>query len=118
MAREPHPIADAPADLPSGPGAAAILAAGVGSFALGVFALAADAWPGVKAAFNWWKPTGPLSGVTAATCLVWLAAWFLLARLWRDRNVNLAAVNAAAFALLAGGVLLTFPPFMDLLQGK
>ena len=80
-------------------------------------------WPatpglGVKAAFNWWKPTGPLSGVTAATCLVWLAAWFVLARLWRDRNVNLAAVNAAAFALLAGGVLLTFPPFMDLLLGK
>jgi hypothetical protein len=118
MANAPGPIADPPGDLPSGPGAAAILAAGLGSFALGVFALAGDAWPRVKAAFNWWKPTGPLSGVTAATCLVWLVAWFVLARLWRGRNVNLAAVNVAAFALLAGGFLLTFPPFMDLLQGR
>lgn len=118
MANPPDPIENAPGDLPNGPAAAAILAAGVGSSALGIFALAGDAWPKVKAALSWWRPTGPLSGVAAATCLVWLAAWWVLARLWRGRNVNLAAVNVTAFALLAGGVLLTFPPFMDLLQGK
>jgi hypothetical protein len=30
----------------------------------------------------------------------------------------MAKINIAAFALLLVGFLLTFPPFMDLLQGK
>jgi hypothetical protein len=30
----------------------------------------------------------------------------------------MGGINVAAFALLAAGFLLTFPPFMDLLQGK
>src|SRR5471030_594869 len=69
-------VGDTPGLLPNGPGAAAILAAGVGSLALGVFAFAGDAWPTVKHAFDLWSPTGPLSGVTLAAIVVWLAAWF------------------------------------------
>ena len=119
MRGDPPAIApDALGALPSGPGAAAILAAGAGALALGVFAFAGDAWPKVKAAFNLWKPSGPLSGVSLAAVLVWLLAWWGLARLWRGRNVNLALVNVAAFIMLAGGLLLTFPPFMDLLLAK
>lgn len=105
-------------DMPNGPGAAAILAAGVGALALGVFALAGDASPAIKSALAIWRPTGALSGVSSAAVLVWLAAWFGLFRRWRLREVNLGAVNAAAFAMLIAGLLLTFPPFMDLLQGK
>lgn len=104
--------------LPNGPGAAAILAAGIGSLALGVFAFAGDAVPSILHAFNFWKPTGPLSGVTSTAVIVWLIAWFLLSRRWRAINVNLKGINAAAFAMLVAGLLLTFPPFMDLLQGK
>lgn len=108
----------APGQIPSGPGAAAILAAGLGSLALGVFALAGDAWPLLHRAFIVWAPTGPLSGVTLGAIVVWLAAWLALSRLWRAREINLARVNAAAFLMLIAGLLLTFPPFMDLLQGK
>ena len=36
----------------------------------------------------------------------------------RHAILALGRVTAAAFVLLALGVLLTFPPFMDLLQGK
>jgi hypothetical protein len=104
--------------LPNGPGAAAILAAGIGSLALGVFAFAGDASPPILHAFNFWLPTGPLSGVTTGAVIVWLVAWFALARRWSSRNVNLARVNTAAFIMLIAGLLLTFPPFMDLLQGK
>jgi hypothetical protein len=104
--------------LPSGPGAAAILSAGTGSLALGLFAFAGDAAPRFKALFSLWPPAGPLSGVSTAAILVWLAVWFVLARRWRQREINLARVNALAFAMLAGGLLLTFPPFMDVLQGK
>jgi cytochrome bd-type quinol oxidase subunit 2 len=102
----------------SGPGAAAVLAAGIGSLALGVFALAGDASPAIGSAFNIWNPSGPLSGVTTATVVVWLVSWYLLARRWSTRDVDLRSVATAALAMLAGGLLLTFPPFMDLLQGR
>jgi len=106
-----------PEAMPNGPGAAAVLAAGIGSLALGVFALAGDAVPTIRRAFNIWNPSGPLSGVTTAAVVVWLVAWFLLARRWSSRDVGLTAVTVTALAMLAGGLLLTFPPFMDLLQG-
>jgi hypothetical protein len=50
--------------------------------------------------------------------IVWLVAWFVLARRWATETVQMARVNTISFALLAVGILLTFPPFMDLLQGK
>ena len=106
------------AELPNGPGAAAILAAGIGSGALGMFAFAGDAVPAIGRALTIWPPSGPLSGVTLASIIVWLVVWFALGRRWSSRQVNLARVNAAAFAMLAAGLLLTFPPFMDLLQGR
>jgi hypothetical protein len=111
-------VASALGSLPNGPGAAAILAAGIGSFALGVFAFAGDASPRVLQAFNFWNPSGPLSGVTLCAVVVWLLAWYGISRIWASRNVNLVWVNAAAFLMLIAGLLLTFPPFMDLLQGK
>ena len=105
-----------PEAMPNGPGAAAVLAAGIGSLALGVFAFAGDASPQIGRTFNIWNPSGPLSGVTTAAVVVWLVAWFLLARRWSTRDVGLTAVTITALAMLAGGLLLTFPPFMDLLQ--
>ncbi len=107
-----------PDAIPNGPGAAAILAAGIGSLALGIFAFAGDASPPILHAFNFWNPTGPLSGVTSSSIVVWLIAWFWLSRRWKSVNVNLARINVAAFIMLIAGLLLTFPPFMDLLQGK
>jgi hypothetical protein len=80
-----------------------------------VFAFAGDASPTILHAFNFWNPTGPLSGVTLTAVVVWLVAWYGLARTWAARSVNLRRVNLAAFAMLVGGLLLTFPPFMDFL---
>jgi hypothetical protein len=102
----------------TGPAAAAILAAGIGCFALGVLALAGDAIPAVRAALNIYNPSGPLSGVTTAAIVIWLATWFGLSRVWAHRMVAMGAITKAAFAMLGLGILLTFPPFMDLLQGK
>jgi hypothetical protein len=113
-----EPANDVAELIPNGPGAAAILAAGIGSLALGVFAFAGDASPAVKQAFIVWNPTGPLSGVSLAAIGIWLAAWFLLSLLWSTRDVKLPRVNLASFAMLIAGLLLTFPPFADLLQGK
>ena len=104
--------------LPNGPGAAAILAAGIGSAALGVFALAGDAFPAINRLFNFYKPSGALSGVSTVAVIVWLVAWWILGRRWATETVAMAKVNLVSFLLLAVGVLLTFPPFMDLLQGR
>lgn len=103
--------------LPNGP-AAAILAAGVGCAALGVLSLAGDASKSVAKLLTFYLPTGPLSGVTSVAIALWLATWCLLARRWRKKNVAIANVNIAAFLMLIVGILLTFPPFADLLQGK
>ena len=104
--------------ITNGPGAAALLAAAGGCFALGVLALAGDASASLAKTLKVWAPTGPLSGVTDLAILAWLALWFVLSRLWGGRTVNMAGVNLASVLLFVGGILLTFPPFMDLLQGK
>jgi hypothetical protein len=102
----------------NGKGAAAVLAVGIACVTLGVFTLAGDAVPAAASFFNIWNPTGPLSGVTGFTILIWLAAWWVLSRRWAARNVNFHGVNLAALMMIALGLLLTFPPVMDLLQGK
>ena len=104
--------------LPNGSGAAAILAAGIGSAVLGILALAGDAWPAIGKFLNFYNPTGTLSGVSTLAILAWLVSWVVLNRVWRDRQVAMVRVSMLSFALLAVGFLLTFPPFMDLVQGK
>ena len=107
-----------PDSLPNGPAAAAILAAGIGCATIGILAFAGDASGAIGRLLNIYNPTGTLSGVTTIAIIVWLVAWFALHRQWRRRTVAMGGVNVAAFVLLAVGFLLTFPPFMDLLQGK
>ena len=104
--------------LPNGPGAAAILAAGIGCAAQGILALASDASKSFGQLMVFSKPTGGLSGVTTVAIVVWLVSWFVLNRAWRTKSVSLGPVNLVAFIGLAIGLLLTFPPVMDLLQGK
>ena len=112
------PAAAAPSPVPNGPAAAAILSAGVGAFALGIFALLADEYPALKQTFTIWSPSGALSGVSSGAVAVWVAVWVVLSALWSKRAVNLTLVNLISFVLLAAGLALTFPPFLDLLQGK
>lgn len=101
-------------DRPNGAGAAAILAAGIGAFLVAVFAILADQSAAIKSFMVFFKPTGPLSGVTTCAIVVWLAAWAILHARWRSRNVTLAPITTAAFVLLILGLLLTFPPIADL----
>jgi len=102
------------ATRPNGAGAAAVLAAGIGTFLVAVFAILADQSAAIKSLMILWKPTGPLSGVTTCAIVLWLVTWAILHARWRQRSVNLARVNAAAFTLLIIGLLLTFPPIADL----
>lgn len=104
--------------FPNGPVAAAVLSAGIGCFVLGVLAVIGDGSAAAARALTFYFPTGPLSGVTTTAILVWLSAWFILARRWHSRTVAMVKINAVAFVLLGLSLLLTFPPFADLLLGK
>lgn len=106
------------AKLANGSAAAAIVAAGAGCCILGILAVLADASPSIAGLLTWHRPTGPLSGVTTLGIACWLGIWAVLARAWQSRTVALAATNALAYALLTIGILLTFPPFEDLLLRK
>lgn len=107
--------APAPAvEVPNGPGAAALLAAGIGAFALAILAIAGDHVAGFGHLMIFYRPTGPLSGVTTSASVVWLVAWGLLEWRWRKRSVAIGKIAAVASILLVLGLLLTFPPLSDL----
>lgn len=103
-----------PVEVPNGSGAAALLAAGIGAFALAILAIAGDHVAGFGHLMIFYRPTGPLSGVTTTAIGVWLAAWGLLEWRWRKRSVALGKIAAVALMLLVLGLLLTFPPLADL----
>jgi hypothetical protein len=100
--------------LPNGSGAAALLAAGVGAFVLAVLAVIADHVAAFKSLMIFYKPTGPLSGVTSSAIIVWLVLWATLDARWRQRTVALRGIVTVALVLLALGLMLTFPPVGDL----
>ena len=101
--------------LTNGPGAAALLAGGIGVTALGIFAVLGDTWPAFKKLMIFSKATGPLSGVTTCAVIVWLLAWGVLEWRWKQKTVRIGRVTVVACVLLVVGLLLTFPPFADLL---
>jgi hypothetical protein len=107
----------APPNAPSltdGSGAAAILATGMGSFALAVLGCAGDKSAVIKNSLIFYKPTGPLSGVTSTAIVIWLVTWGILEWRWRNRTVAVGRISAVALLLLGLSLLLTFPPVVDL----
>jgi asparagine N-glycosylation enzyme membrane subunit Stt3 len=100
--------------VPNGSGAAAILSAGIGSFAVALTSIAADKSAVLKNLFSIYKPAGPLSGETTLAILVWLLAWGFFELRWRRQALTLSRVNAIAFGLLGLSLLCTFPPIADL----
>ena len=101
--------------LTNGSGAAAILSAGVGAFALAVLAIAGDKSAHIARSLIFYKPTGPLSGVTTTAILIWLFTWGILEWRMRNKTVPAGRINTAALILLGLSFLLTFPPIADLL---
>jgi hypothetical protein len=102
------------AAMTNGSGAAAILSAGTGSFVLAVLALAGDKSAAIRSGLVFYRPTGPLSGVTTTAIAVWLLTWGVLEWRWRRKTVAMRRINFVAFLLLGLGFLLTFPPIVDL----
>ena len=86
MSQNPAGLGEA-AKIPNGPGAAAILAAGIGCAAVGIVTLAAEVSEAIHDLLNFYNPVGPLSGKTTVAIIIWLVAWFVLSRAWRTKTV-------------------------------
>ena len=97
--------------IKNGKASAALLAGGIGAFAIGLMTVLVEASPAVKTAFTLSNSVGPLSGKTTFGILIWLVAWAVLGSMWKDKDVNFGNAAAAAFIFLALGLLFTFPPF-------
>jgi hypothetical protein len=108
---------DAGAARPSGPAAAAVLAAGVAAFALGLLSVLAAASTTVTDALTLSERVGETSGLTVFTAAAFLATWAGLALAWRRADPPLLRVAAAAGVLVALGLLGTFPPFFNAFGG-
>jgi hypothetical protein len=99
---------------PTGPGAAAVVAAGIGTFTIGLMTSLAEASASMSNALNWYKPSGPLSGKIGVAVVAWLLAWVILHAAWKNRNANFGHAFSWGLALILLGFLFTFPPIFGL----
>lgn len=114
MSNAPNANAESPELLPNGSAAAAVLSAGIGSFALAFITVLADRSAAFKLLLTFSKPVGPLSGVTTIAVVLWIAGWVFLDLLWKRRELPLSRIGWGAIALFVLSLLLTFPPLADL----
>ncbi len=99
---------------PDGPGAAAMLAAGIGIFALGLFTTLNEASTALHDWFGKWefgRGVGPLAGKTTLAVIVWAVAWLALHAAWRKKDVDLRPMFWIGLILGILGAIGTFPPF-------
>src|SRR5512145_1173683 len=96
---------------PDGPAAAAMLAAGIGVFALGLLTTLSEASTAVHDWLEAWEfdqGVGPLAGKTTLAVIIWLVSWIVLAiPLWK-KEVKLKTWFWASVVLGALGFLGTF----------
>lgn len=101
-------------DKPEGPISAALIAAGIGAAALGLFTTLAEVSSMVKGWLRWSDAVGPLSGKTTLAVVVWLIAWLVLHLTMRNSEYETRRALTIGLILVGLGVLGTFPTFFQL----
>jgi hypothetical protein len=100
-------------DRPDGPGAAAMLATGIGIFILGLATLLNEVSTGLHDLFEamqMGRGVGPLAGKTIVAVIGWGIAWIILAAIWKGKEVGIKRVFWISLVLGVIGFVLTFPP--------
>ena len=94
--------------ISNGAALAALLAAGIGAFALGLIVILNEAGAFTVPAI--YAPSGGVSGRTTLAVVIWLIAWVILHRRWKGRELHTGRVQTATLILTLLGVVLTLPP--------
>lgn len=112
-ASDPDPGAP---DKPLGPINAALIAAGVGCTAVGLFTSLAEASKAAKDFMTLSKPVGPLSGKIVLALVVWLIAWAVLHFALRKAAMSFKTAFTITLVLIVVGLLGTFPLVFQALE--
>lgn len=94
--------------IANGAALAAFLAAGIGAFAMGLIVILNEA--GLFTAPSLYAPAGGVTGRTTIAAAIWLIAWAVMHSRWKRRQLEPGRIHALTLALIALGLLLTFPP--------
>jgi hypothetical protein len=117
MTADPAPATSSAAqagERPSGPVAAALLAAGVGSLVLGIIVVWAEASESFAKSLAYDDDVGPLAGKTIWGVVAYLVSWLVLGLVLRRRDVSLKTAGLVTAVLLALAFVATFSPFFEL----
>lgn len=103
-----------PKVVPNGQAAAAILAAGIGCLAMGVFTVLGATFRLIHNSLAFYRPVGTISGVTTLMVVIWLLSWIVLHLRWKNKEVRFMPIFALALILIVLGVVGIFPPFLQI----
>jgi hypothetical protein len=92
---------------------AGVLAAGVGTFVLGLLTTLAEVSVSLKDWLVFRDPVGPLAGKTTLGVAAWALTWIVLGLIWRDRDVSVRTVVIMSAILIGLGALGTYPTFFE-----
>lgn len=94
--------------IPNGAALAAYVAAAVGAFATGLISLlnAAGALP----VPTLYAPAGGVTGRTTLAVLIWLIAWAVLHRRWKQRDLEPGRAHVVTVVLTLLGIVFALPP--------
>ncbi len=96
-----------------GAAAAALLAAAIGIFVLGLFTSLAEANTDLANKLAWKEAVGPLSGKSSLGLIAWAATWPVLHILLYRRDRVILAASAISLVLFVAAMVLMFPPVFD-----
>ena len=97
----------------NGPAGAALIAAGVGAFFLGLFTTWNEASTGMHDFLEIDKGVGPLAGKTTFAVVAYLVSWAILAPLMWKRTLPWNTILIITAVLIAAGFIGTFPKFFQ-----
>ena len=97
----------------TGPVAAAVLASGIGAFALGLLTTLSEASTGIHDFLEFSDDVGPLSGKTILAVTAYFGSWAVLQAVWRRQNPALRPILIATAVLVGLGIVGTFPTFFQ-----
>lgn len=92
---------------------AAVMAAGIGALAMGLFVIIHEA--GIYSAPSLYAGAGGLSGRSTFAVITWLVAWAVLHWRWKASSPASGTVLRWTLVLTVIGVVLCFPPVWGLL---
>ena len=93
-----------------------LLATGIGSRALAILVIVAEASESFADSLAYSDRVGPLSGKTIWAVAAFLGSWAVLSMLLRRRRVPLATAAAISALLIALALVGTFAPFFQLFE--